>query len=85
MNNKFLPYKEIETEAVLQLDDDVLMAPEEIEFGFRQVYVLGVMTGVLEFAWHLLYIHVCKRYGQDHNPDQLLSTVKARYNFFGCV
>ncbi|CAI8015814.1 Exostosin-like 3, partial [Geodia barretti] len=39
LNNKFLPYKEIETEAVLQLDDDVLMAPEEIEFGFRQVYV----------------------------------------------
>jgi alpha-1,4-N-acetylglucosaminyltransferase EXTL3 len=35
LNNRFLPYKEIETEAVLQLDDDVLMAPEEIEFGFR--------------------------------------------------
>jgi alpha-1,4-N-acetylglucosaminyltransferase EXTL3 len=35
LNNKFLPYKEIETEAVLQLDDDVIIAPEEIEFGFR--------------------------------------------------
>ena len=46
MNNKFLPYKEIETEAVLELDDDVLIAPEEIEFGFRQVYVHVVVTGV---------------------------------------
>ncbi|CAI8045652.1 Exostosin-like 3, partial [Geodia barretti] len=45
LNNKFLPYKEIETEAVLELDDDVLIAPEEIEFGFRQVYVHVVVTG----------------------------------------
>ena len=36
MNNKFLPLKDIETEAVLELDDDVLLDPQEIEFGFRQ-------------------------------------------------
>ena len=71
MNNKFLPFKVIETEAVLELDDDVLIAPEEIEFGFRQVYVLVVVTSVLESAWHLLYAtdYVCKRYGQDQHPD----------------
>ena len=44
LNNRFLPHKEIETEAVLQLDDDVLMAPEEIEFGFRQVCLLVKVT-----------------------------------------
>ena len=72
MNNKFLPYKEIETEAVLQLDDDVLMAPEEIEFGFRQVYMLGVMTGVFRVCMALAVYttdYLCKRYGQDHDPD----------------
>ena len=58
MNNKFLPYKEIETEAVLQLDDDVLMAPEEIEFGFRQVYVLVVVSDKILHTFRPMLISI---------------------------
>lgn len=36
LSNRFFPYKEIETEAVLSLDDDILMLTlDEIEFGFQ--------------------------------------------------
>ena len=36
LNNRFLPFKEIETEAVLSIDDDaVSLTPDEIQFGFR--------------------------------------------------
>lgn len=36
LSNRFFPYKEIETEAVLNLDDDILMLTlDEIEFGFQ--------------------------------------------------
>ncbi|XP_050519723.1 exostosin-2 [Daktulosphaira vitifoliae] len=36
LSNRFYPYKEIETEAVLSLDDDILMLTiDEIEFGFK--------------------------------------------------
>ena len=49
MNNKFLPLKEIETEAVLELDDDVFLAPEEIEFGFRQGSIIIIVTTLLSF------------------------------------
>lgn len=33
---RFYPYDEIETEAILALDDDILMlTPDEIEFGYE--------------------------------------------------
>lgn len=36
LSNRFFPYREIETEAVLSLDDDILMLTlDEIEFGFQ--------------------------------------------------
>lgn len=36
LSNRFFPYKEIETEAILSLDDDILMLTlDEIEFGFK--------------------------------------------------
>jgi alpha-1,4-N-acetylglucosaminyltransferase EXTL3 len=35
LNNRFLPFKEIETEAVLSMDDDVHLAQHEIIFAFR--------------------------------------------------
>ena len=35
INNRFLPYDAIETEAVLSLDDDTHLRPDEIIFGFR--------------------------------------------------
>ncbi|XP_038051688.1 exostosin-like 3 [Patiria miniata] len=35
LNNRFLPYDEIETEAILSLDDDAHLRHDEILFGFR--------------------------------------------------
>jgi len=35
LNNRFLPYSEIETEAVLSVDDDAHLRHDEIIFGFR--------------------------------------------------
>lgn len=35
LNNRFLPYEAIETEAVLQIDDDAHLRHDEIIFGFR--------------------------------------------------
>lgn len=35
LNNRFLPYHTIETDAILSLDDDSPLRPDEIVFGFR--------------------------------------------------
>ena len=36
--HRFYPYDEIETEAILSLDDDILMlTPDEIQFGFEVI------------------------------------------------
>lgn len=36
LSNRFYPYPEIETEAVLTIDDDILMlTPDELDFGFE--------------------------------------------------
>lgn len=35
LNNRFLPYDAIETEAVLSVDDDAHLRHDEIMFGFR--------------------------------------------------
>lgn len=35
LNNRFLPYDEIETDAILSLDDDTPLRPDEIVFAFR--------------------------------------------------
>ena len=37
LNNRFLPYNAIETEAVLILDDDIRLPPDQLVFGFRYV------------------------------------------------
>jgi hypothetical protein len=38
LNNRFLPYDAIETEAVLSVDDDTHLRHHEIVFGFRCVF-----------------------------------------------
>ena len=38
LNNRFLPFDAIETEAVLSVDDDAQLRHDEIIFGFRQVH-----------------------------------------------
>ena len=36
LSNRFYPYDEIETEAILSLDDDILMlTTDELEFGYE--------------------------------------------------
>ena len=35
LNNRFLPYSAIETDAILSIDDDAHLRPDEIIFGFR--------------------------------------------------
>ena len=37
LNNRFLPYEQIDTEAVLSIDDDVYLRHDEIQFAFRYV------------------------------------------------
>ena len=54
LNNRFMPYKEIETEAVLSMDDDMYLRHDEIVFAFRWVntqntsfwlfFLLGIMN-----------------------------------------
>ena len=35
MNNRYLPFNNIKTEAVVQIDDDTCATKEDLEFGFR--------------------------------------------------
>ena len=37
LNNRFLPFESIETEAILSIDDDAHLRHDEIVFGFRYV------------------------------------------------
>ena len=43
LNNRFLPYDVIETEAVLSIDDDAHLRHDEILFGFRCGYMTDVV------------------------------------------
>ncbi len=38
LNNRFLPYDVIKTEAILSLDDDAHLRHDEIIFGFRYIF-----------------------------------------------
>lgn len=38
LNNRFLPFEAIETEAILSIDDDSHLRHDEIIFGFRYVF-----------------------------------------------
>ena len=38
LNNRFIPYEAIETEAILSVDDDVYLRHDEIQFGFRYLF-----------------------------------------------
>lgn len=40
LNNRFLPFAEIETEAILSIDDDVYLAQHDIIFAFRQAFLI---------------------------------------------
>lgn len=41
LSNRFFPFDEIETEAVLAIDDDIIMlTSDELQFGYEVVKVL---------------------------------------------
>lgn len=43
MSNRFVPYDEIETEAIFSVDDDIVMLTvDEIEFGY-EVNIAGLL------------------------------------------
>ena len=37
MNNRFLPWDVIETDAIFLVDDDIIVTQEEIVYGFRYI------------------------------------------------
>ena len=46
LNNRFLPWDAVETEAILSIDDDAHLRHDEIMFGFRSVVKeWGCMVG----------------------------------------
>ncbi len=68
LNNRFLPLENIQTEAVLSLDDDVHLRHDEIQFAFRCAYQrymlmnLHTCTYILccTFPSYAQYCLVCK-------------------------
>ena len=44
LSNRFLPFKQIETEAVLSIDDDVHLRSDEIQFAFRYSLASVIIT-----------------------------------------
>lgn len=53
LNNRFLPWDAVETEAILSIDDDAHLRHDEIMFGFRSVMVVAVTLPIKVFS-HLL-------------------------------
>lgn len=49
LNNRFLPFSNIKTEAVLALDDDQLVPFDQLELAFRYTVILRVCTQVHPF------------------------------------
>ena len=50
LNNRFIPYDVIETDAIFSIDDDVEMRHEEILLGFRYVEHFGFKQLVITCA-----------------------------------
>lgn len=44
LNNRFLPWDAVETEAILSIDDDAHLRHDEIMFGFRSATTPGVLS-----------------------------------------
>lgn len=44
LNNRFLPYEAIETDAILSMDDDAHLRHDEIVFGFRFAFAIIIFN-----------------------------------------
>lgn len=55
LSNRFYPYEEIETEAILTIDDDIIMlTADELEFGYEVCVVDStycILWNVWNFTW----------------------------------
>jgi glucuronyl/N-acetylglucosaminyl transferase EXT2 len=52
LSNRFYPYEEIETEAILTIDDDIIMlTADELEFGY-EVCVFDSTYCILWNVWN---------------------------------
>ena len=58
LNNRFLPYDAIETEAILSVDDDAHLRHDEIIFGFRWAIVCFFFVFFIGW-WRRLLMHFC--------------------------
>ncbi|SPP90194.1 blast:Exostosin-3, partial [Drosophila guanche] len=67
LNNRFLPWDVIETEAVLSMDDDVQIGQDEIVFGFR--------------VWREHRDRIVGLPGRHHAWDAVSSTWRYNYSF----
>ena len=70
LNNKFIPYDAIETEAVLTLDDEIQFEQEELLFGFHvwtenRDRLIGYMARYRSWderhkSWHYTWSDACE-------------------------
>jgi hypothetical protein len=70
LSNRFYPYEEIETEAILTIDDDIVMlTADELEFGYEVCVFLKLILSIIFYgmigfiSWKTLseiYLHPMK-------------------------
>ena len=54
--SRFIPFKEIETDCILALDDDIeMVTPDELEFGF-QVHLYAAVCISCEENYHSVIV-----------------------------
>ena len=59
LSNRFLPLSNIETDAVLSLDDDVCLTQQQIVQGFRsailiRLHIIIIIASSIEKSWNIL-------------------------------
>jgi hypothetical protein len=56
LSNRFYPYEEIETEAILTIDDDIVMlTADELEFGYEVRVFLALIRRIYFIVWFDLF------------------------------
>ena len=59
LNVRFLPYSNIQTDAILSLDDDVCLTQEQIVQGFRSVTISTETLGSVHMVCILYILYMC--------------------------
>jgi hypothetical protein len=60
LSNRFYPYEEIETEAILTIDDDIVMlTADELEFGYEVRVFLTLICRIYFMVWFALFTAKC--------------------------